>query len=111
MWNSTLQVPHVFLLLWFSCTFTPCFSLLVMHSVLLGSPESVLYIINILNKACHIDLERPRMWVFFLLVVIRIQTISNCFGADTRVTLTVFGGPPGVHSIKRLTDEFLSVSV
>jgi len=80
-----------------------------MHSVL-GSPESVLYIINILNKACHIDLERPRMWVFFLLLI-RIQTISNCFGADTRVTLTVFGGPPGVHSIKRLTDEFLSVSV
>ena len=80
-----------------------------MHSVL-GSPEYVLYIINILNKACHIDLERHRMWVFFLLLI-RIQTISNCFGADTRVTLTVFGGPPGVHSIKRLTDEFLSVSV
>lgn len=53
---------------------------------------------------------QPRMWVFFL-IVIRIQVIQNCFRADPHFTLTVFGRLPGVHSIKLVIDEFLSVSV
>lgn len=48
------------------------------------------------------------MQVFFLLLV-KIQTIPNHFGADSFATLAAFDGLPSIHSIQLLIVEFVSM--